>query len=64
MNTLVLGAAGKTGREVVAQSLAAGHTVTAFVRHPEKLGPNRARSRLGTRATSTTCAGRSAARTP
>ena len=37
MNILVLGAAGKTGREVLAQSLAAGHTVTAFVRDPEKL---------------------------
>ncbi len=37
MNILVLGAAGKTGREVVAQSLAAGHTVTAFVRDPKKL---------------------------
>ena len=35
---LVLGAAGKTGREVVAQALAAGHTVTAFVRDPGKLG--------------------------
>ncbi len=37
MNILVLGAAGKTGREVVAQALAAGHTVTAFVRDPQKL---------------------------
>jgi putative NADH-flavin reductase len=37
MNILVLGAAGKTGREVLARSLAAGHTVTAFVRDPEKL---------------------------
>jgi len=37
MNILVLGAAGKTGREVVAQSLAAGHAVTAFVRDPQKL---------------------------
>jgi uncharacterized protein YbjT (DUF2867 family) len=33
MNILVLGAAGKTGRQVVAQSLAAGNTVTAFVHH-------------------------------
>ena len=40
MNILVLGAAGKTGREVVARSLAAGHTVTAFVRDPEKLERN------------------------
>src|SRR5258706_8706089 len=37
MNILVLGAAGKTGRQVVAQALAAGQTVTAFVRDPEKL---------------------------
>jgi putative NADH-flavin reductase len=40
MNILVLGAAGKTGREVVAQGLAAGHTVTAFVRDPQKLERN------------------------
>ena len=40
MNILVLGAAGKTGREVVAQALAAGHTVTAFVRDPAKLERN------------------------
>jgi len=37
MNILVLGATGKTGREVVAQSLAAGNSVTAFVRDPHKL---------------------------
>ena len=37
MNILVLGATGKTGREVVARALAGGHTVTAFVRDPEKL---------------------------
>jgi len=47
MNILVLGAAGKTGREVVAQSLAAGHTVTAFVRHPDRLGPNQAKVAVG-----------------
>jgi len=40
MNILVLGATGKTGREVVAQALSAGHTVTAFVRDPQKLGRN------------------------
>ena len=40
MNILVLGAAGKTGREVVAQALAAGHTVTAFVRDRAKLERN------------------------
>jgi putative NADH-flavin reductase len=38
MNILVLGASGGTGREVVSQALAAGHTVTAFVRNPEELG--------------------------
>jgi putative NADH-flavin reductase len=38
MNILVLGAAGKTGREVVAQALATGNQVTAFVRDPQKLG--------------------------
>ncbi|MBD2259286.1 NAD(P)H-binding protein [Pseudanabaena sp. FACHB-2040] len=32
MNVLVIGAAGKTGRQVVDQALAAGHTVTAFMR--------------------------------
>jgi putative NADH-flavin reductase len=34
---LVLGANGRTGRLVVEQALAAGHTVTAFVRDPSKL---------------------------
>src|SRR5438093_10326483 len=37
MNLLVLGATGGTGRLVVDQALAAGHTVTALVRSPEKL---------------------------
>ena len=36
MNVLVIGAAGKTGRAVVAQALAAGHEVTAFM-HVEQL---------------------------
>ncbi len=36
MNILVLGANGRTGRLVVKQALAAGHTVTAFVRDPSK----------------------------
>lgn len=40
MNILVLGAAGKTGRKVVSQAIAAGHTVTAFVRDPRKLERN------------------------
>ena len=33
----MLGATGRTGRLVVEQALAAGHTVTALVRSPEKL---------------------------
>jgi len=37
MNIVVLGATGRTGRLVVQQALAAGHTVTALVRSPEKL---------------------------
>jgi len=37
MNLAVLGATGGTGRLVVEQALAAGHTVTALVRSPEKL---------------------------
>ena len=37
MNLVVLGATGATGRLVVEQALAAGHSVTALVRSPEKL---------------------------
>src|SRR3989449_10475201 len=37
MNLVVLGATGGTGRLVVEKALAAGHTVTALVRSPEKL---------------------------
>ncbi len=37
MNLVVLGATGGTGRIVVEQALAAGHTVTALVRSPERL---------------------------
>jgi uncharacterized protein YbjT (DUF2867 family) len=37
MNLVILGATGGTGRLVVEQALAAGHTVTALVRSPEKL---------------------------
>jgi uncharacterized protein YbjT (DUF2867 family) len=37
MNLVVLGATGRTGSLVVEQALAAGHTVTALVRTPEKL---------------------------
>ena len=37
MRITVFGASGATGRELVAQALAAGHQVTAFVRTPAKL---------------------------
>lgn len=37
MNILILGAAGKTGRELVRQGVAAGHRVTAFARQPSRL---------------------------
>lgn len=37
MNIAVLGAAGGTGTLVVQQALAAGHSVTALVRSPEKM---------------------------
>jgi putative NADH-flavin reductase len=37
VNIAVLGAAGRTGSQVVEQALAAGHSVTALVRSPEKL---------------------------
>jgi putative NADH-flavin reductase len=38
MRVLVLGATGGTGMEIVRQGIARGHSVTAFVRSPEKLG--------------------------
>jgi putative NADH-flavin reductase len=37
MKLFVIGATGRTGREVVQQALARGHHVTAFVRSPEKI---------------------------
>jgi putative NADH-flavin reductase len=37
MRLLVFGASGNTGREIVRQSLARGHDVSAFVREPTKL---------------------------
>ena len=37
MDITVLGAAGKTGTEIVSQALAAGHRVTAFVRTPGQI---------------------------
>ncbi|MGW0948022.1 NAD(P)-dependent oxidoreductase [Streptomyces sp. NPDC002623] len=41
MKLLVLGATGATGRIVVDQALATGHTVRALVRSPQKLGAAR-----------------------
>jgi putative NADH-flavin reductase len=41
MRIVVFGANGRTGRQIVAQALAAGHEVTAFVRDPAKApGPH------------------------
>ena len=37
MRLLILGATGRTGRELVDQGLARGHAVTAFVRSPQKM---------------------------
>jgi putative NADH-flavin reductase len=39
MNVAVFGATGGTGRAVIRDLLAAGHTVTALVRDPSKLAP-------------------------
>jgi len=39
MKLIVLGATGGTGLEIVRQAVERGHTVTAFVRSPEKLKP-------------------------
>lgn len=45
---LVLGATGGTGRQVVAQALEAGHTVTAFVRDAQRLAMAHDRLRVMT----------------
>jgi putative NADH-flavin reductase len=37
MKLFVIGASGRTGREIVQQTLARGHQVTAFVRSPESV---------------------------
>lgn len=46
MDLLVVGAAGRTGRLVVEQALAAGHIVTAFVRQPGSLDHQHDRLKL------------------
>jgi uncharacterized protein YbjT (DUF2867 family) len=46
LNLVVLGATGRTGRLVVEHALAAGHTVTALVRSPEKLTSTNANLRV------------------
>jgi len=43
MNLVVLGATGSTGLEIVRQAIEYGHSVTAFVRSPERLNPFRDR---------------------
>src|SRR5216684_3385699 len=43
MKLLVLGATGGTGLEIVRQAIEHGHSVTAFVRRPERLKPFRDR---------------------
>jgi putative NADH-flavin reductase len=43
MNLVVLGATGSTGLEIVRQAIEHGHSVTAFVRSPERLRPFRDR---------------------
>ena len=39
MNITVLGATGRTGTPLVAELLRRGHTLTALVRDPARLGP-------------------------
>ena len=46
MNVLVFGASGATGREIVKQALARGHSVGAFVRKPDSFGITHARLAL------------------
>jgi putative NADH-flavin reductase len=43
MKLVVLGATGSTGLEIVRQAIEHGHSVTAFVRSPERLNPFRDR---------------------
>lgn len=46
MNLTIFGASGKTGKQLVTQALDAGHTVTAFVRNPARLGIQHERLRV------------------
>ena len=46
MNITIFGASGKTGIPLTEQALAAGHTVTAFVRDPKKLPIEHANLRI------------------
>jgi putative NADH-flavin reductase len=39
MRTVVFGAAGQTGRQIIEQALAAGHEVTAVTRRPDSIRP-------------------------
>jgi putative NADH-flavin reductase len=48
MHLAVLGATGRTGRLVVEQALASGHTVTALARSPEKLTTSNSNLRVVT----------------
>ena len=38
LNIIIFGATGRTGKELLQRALIEGHTVTAFVRNPSKLG--------------------------
>lgn len=38
LNIIIFGATGRTGKELLQRALDEGHTVTAFVRNPSKLG--------------------------
>jgi putative NADH-flavin reductase len=46
MKLAIFGATGKTGKSLVEQALAAGHSVTTLARNPEKLGITHANLRM------------------
>ena len=46
MNLLIIGASGGTGRALVEQAVAQGHTVTAFVRNPARFAMNHERLKV------------------